>query len=787
METGSNTLVGLEQDFRELVTLLEAAASDGVKLTAIARFLEPTALPAALREPYLLELGQYLPDIAGSARSEGLDPGELQSLLDVLDPRLPGHPEVGSLALLQWLRVGEVDRAAAVLGMPPGLLPMREYREEEARWLERCLDSFPVEHPGVTTMIEGARGRLLRETNRVGPVISVPVIERVGGFDHAIGAMRALRVEIRGASRGQEDRLEADVAVFGGRGLSDVPGKAVRALLAESFPVAARRGYAGRIDFEAERGLHSGRSGDLAIALSLLTAMLQCADLRVRPVLAVGVAATGVLEVNGTVLPVEEGSLRKKVEAAFFSSVATLVVPRVQLSGAEELVAELRMRYPARTLAVVGVGSLAEALYDRRIVRTFERPRTIQALRRVWDRRYSVWSLVLLATVSLLVWRVQHGPVDRNPASVDFGASALIVRNQYGNEIVKIDVRPATASIAARTYYPSVRAMVADLNRDGVNEVLWAEELGASGESPVVRCSTLAGTGPPVNWTTPLSPSDPGAAEQGGARPQFGVDGIVAGPLFSGDEHSVYITASDRSAWPAYVARLDATTGRVTARYDHAGGLPILRSYDVDGDGVIELVAGGTNQTRGAATVLLLDPRHLSGHGPAEGKYLPVGASPGLERWAVIFPRTRLGSLLAVAVPRQYVFRAMPKAEGIEIQLVEFDASWVNSLPLFADRSLDSLVGAQLLFHGTTARVLVEFGRNMTVRSVETSDQFDGLFRLLVDAGRLDLPFRKADLDAYREGLEWWNGRTWVRGEPVENMNYTQAVAASNVSDDSDS
>jgi hypothetical protein len=111
-----------------------------------------------------------------------------------------------------------------------------------------------------------------------------------------------------------------------------------------------------------------GASMGLAAALQLAVEMQKDFNRDVRWHLQPRMACIGGLRADGTVQESMPGILRRKIEVAFFSPVAVLVIAASQSEDALRIIRRLQMRYPFRQLPVHGVRTLEDCAHAEHIL-----------------------------------------------------------------------------------------------------------------------------------------------------------------------------------------------------------------------------------------------------------------------------------------------------------------------------------------------------------------------------------------------------------------------------------
>lgn len=185
-----------------------------------------------------------------------------------------------------------------------------------------------------------------------------------------------------------------------------------------------------------------------------------------------------------------------------------------------------------------------------------------------------------------------------------------------------------------------------DLDGDGRRELLYVywPLSAADPYIPLLYCISPDGkprwTWKPDNITvnTPLG-------RQYSAPFRFSLFGILKHARKDGGR--IVVGSHHPTSWPYQVALLTAT-GKVVSEYWHPGWLFALKIADIDGDGVEEVLLGGTNDSyteateegrNYRATLVILDSRQMGGHGvvrPGDDRVV-VGVPPAREKAVLLF------------------------------------------------------------------------------------------------------------------------------------------------------
>jgi hypothetical protein len=151
--------------------------------------------------------------------------------------------------------------------------------------------------------------------------------------------------------------------------------------------------------------------------------------------------------------------------------------------------------------------------------------------------------------------------------------------------------------------------------------------------------------------------------------PHFVMDRFVVQPNRNGRGPLVITTSHHSVSYPCQVVALDKA-GRPIGRYWHSGHLYHIGLVDLDGDGVEEVILGGVNVGYHQATLVALDPWHLTGASTqAPGDPHQLQAYPRqIERAVLLFPRTELNELTEAF---NFVMALWQEGENVQVSVRE--------------------------------------------------------------------------------------------------------------------
>jgi hypothetical protein len=244
--------------------------------------------------------------------------------------------------------------------------------------------------------------------------------------------------------------------------------------------------------------------------------------------------------------------------------------------------------------------------------------------------------------------------------------------------------------ITTTGYCSGVRGVVADLDQDGANEVLFVAcpEIDGPGNVPLI-CYRSDGT----EWWR-FTPGRPMRTTGASFTSEYKACGLTLLPPETGKVR-IAVGSFHRLFFPYQVAFLSAE-GRLVREYWHPGHLQAAALHDIDGDSRPELILGGVNNAHKQAALVALDPQ--SAHGVAREQnagYQFLGLPLASETARVLFPRS--------AVSRGDVYNR---------------ASQIDADPAGVTVHVDELNTLR------TATVFYRFGPSLVLSNVSLSDVF---------------------------------------------------------------
>ncbi|MDX1983538.1 MAG: hypothetical protein SFV51_24920 [Bryobacteraceae bacterium] len=234
----------------------------------------------------------------------------------------------------------------------------------------------------------------------------------------------------------------------------------------------------------------------------------------------------------------------------------------------------------------------------------------------------------------------------------------------------------------------------------------------------------FSGTGTP-KWE--FKPGSRVVDASGAVYETFGAGPILTFSQSALHRARVLISSAHTLSYPGQLAILSAE-GSVLGEYWHSGHLLRIAIADLDSDGVEEVLAGGVNNGYNRATLVVFDPRRMTGAStqrPGDPTQLQ-GFVPGTEKAVIWFPRSCI---------------------------TELDEPFNRVNMLSVTKSLVE-VNISEAHHEGGAYLIYDFDHQLRPLRVTVSDKFLKRHRELELGGRLKHSFTTGEKEALLKGVE---------------------------------
>jgi hypothetical protein len=301
---------------------------------------------------------------------------------------------------------------------------------------------------------------------------------------------------------------------------------------------------------------------------------------------------------------------------------------------------------------------------------------------------------------------------------------ALVVTDAAGRECWRYQFPEVpTTGVYGPQLASRRRSQFVDLDRNGRPELLLQylpvgyETLGSS-----LYCFSDNGQ---FRWK--FHPGRQVADGRGTFSPVYWQDSFAVIDSKDNEGPRIVLTAHHATGYPNQVVALDSG-GNLLGKYWHSGHLRHLVAADLDGDGIGEAILAGANVGERRATLVVLDPRSVSGASrqPTGDWHQLQGFSPGTEKAVVLFPSSCL-------------------AKHEEFTIVSHLTVTENRISAVVQQSVDDQAPFYLTF---------DLDWSLKVLSVVPSDTYVRRHREMEVQGLLDHQFTIQEIDKLKEQVE---------------------------------
>lgn len=719
--------IKVEKNFELVCSEIARAGSERVQLQYIYNFLKSLNHLYNQFDSYIIQLFELFPSLKHPLLFTGFRPDELEAIINTCEEAVKAIPELqGDKSIQQKLDL---------------LITGQNFIKS---WL-----GVRKEGGGNGTLQLNSNWDKNRKAEDQPGEVFIPVVETTEGFSKK-GRLRKLRVELVGKSGKGEFELRPVFGVIGadtGK-LGEKPGKAAGKLLQES--VEKCKYWRGTASFELSHTWHAGSSVNLALSSLFYCEMLKAENQREYFQINPGIAITGDIDEKGHVLEVDDETLLQKTEAAFFSWIQVLVVPVQQLDKTAEILDELQEEFTQRNLILKGVGNLRDLFFDRRLTLHKKTSLIEHTAKRVWKRRYSTMTIFAFLMLTGIIGFMAYGPIDKNPEMVSIAGEYLILENDRGLEISRINIGEVTAEYMSRNITAKPTYILHDINNDKINELIWGNSLTSTfRERSFVQAWSVSGDS--VIWELPIR------MDYQFPRQHVKMNGYLTIDELAVIGEKLIVSASFPTFFQSMISSVDIKDGTIEQEYVHIGNTNDMLTADIDEDEKEEIILTGVNNAFWTACLIILDPEYMQGHSPLTEEYQIENLPRAKEMYYILIPKTVVGKYLT--------------------KFEKFNVGRNLSLDKERKSLYASITETTRKFGNNTeyASVLAYFNFNMEPIGFGTSDLYDIIARELYQSG--DIPFipNYDYFQAFKDSLLYWNGEEFVN-EVSMNREYLEML-----------
>jgi len=474
-----------------------------------------------------------------------------------------------------------------------------------------------------------------------------------------------------------------------------------------------------------------GNSLGIALTLAFIEAILKHYNSSTIIKINGTIAVTGGIDVNSNIISTSKVIIETKVETVFFSDARIFCVPKIDELWAEEKLSQLKKESPNRVLRIVGLMDLEDILNRRNIIDVHKKG----YVERFFSYTIKKWKSIFLAIILTLIFSsIYVLDFDENPAMFEQHGKLLNVQNKNGKVLwsIRLNFAPTISEVDRSKFSKKL----VDINEDGINEVLIAEEEIAPESYNFGRVVCFDKDKKLVweyffrdtvstfrKWTNTYSIS-------------------ILDTLTLSNNKVILLMARNIPNFANAVFALDILTGKrsqSTGTLWNAGAINNCIIGDFNEDGMTELVMAGSHNGYERAHLFSVNIDKMNGQTPAPDRYIYKGIPATEISKFILLPHTDYGKHFwrSNSVPSQHlVFVQHSK----EFELATLEGS-----------------DKPILFY-------YRFDKNLNFLWVDCADNAQQLRDTLVVRGILNHPFTNTNeyFEILRKQIEYWDGRKFV-------------------------
>jgi phage pi2 protein 07 len=483
------------------------------------------------------------------------------------------------------------------------------------------------------------------------------------------------------------------------------------------------------IQFDKRVGFYRGNSLGAALTLAFIEELLSYYNSPVVIRTGKGIALTGGLNEDSSLIATSKEVIEKKVENVFFSPIQTFVVPKDDLAYAEEKLKTLRQEFPKRDLTLAGIKTFDDLLDSRKLIDIRKQKILTRTAKGIKKNKISVSIISIFILVFAYLFFIK---MDTNPAYLQYEGYVVEVKNKY-NQILWTKKVGVALNLVYRTN------MIIDTNRDGINEVIVS--MAKPGDTTLTEKNygiVCYDNNQEEIWNYEFQDF----VETTDTKHSEIYQSYLMDAKTYDNKTILYIIAHN-SLYPSAVYKLDAATGkRLSGTLWNAGRINAAIVGDFNEDGIDEVVGTCVNNAYSTSAFFSIDVDKLNGQAPATPKYTFEGMKAAQFNSYILLPKTDLtiyrNKRYNLPVLGDLIFYEKSKEFGFHIREGN----------LKTDGNLE-----------------YRFDKNLNLILIDYTDPFLMARDKLVKSGELNPPL--TNTVEYRKilekGLRYWDGEGFVK------------------------
>ena len=213
------------------------------------------------------------------------------------------------------------------------------------------------------------------------------------------------------------------------------------------------------------------------------------------------------------------------------------------------------------------------------------------------------------------------------------------------------------------------------------------------------------------------------------------------------ETNQVLFTVSDSFFFPSLLEEIEISTGEITRSYLHTGRVRALDFLDFDGDGTLEILFVGTNNTYEQAIAGLMKYENLNGQSPSLGRHRAQNIEIAEHIFYVRLPKTYLSQHLNLRTN-------ISEARNIGIGFVDNLSFRIGVLDFHENSERYNRLKIHLLFY---------FDENLRPSGIGTTSELNMIKNELIEAGVIEGRFTPEYINELMDEISYYIDGEWVR------------------------
>lgn len=339
-----------------------------------------------------------------------------------------------------------------------------------------------------------------------------------------------------------------------------------------------------QIDLLSGLGAYSGKSFGALLVLHLVIELRKRLHPSRRFGLLSGLSVTGGIDGEGNLIPVGKEAIELKTKAVFYSFSSSFILPEEDLEHAQTILSGLQKKYPDRKLELIPVKNIHDIFNRRDMFRVSRKP--VKQRVKEWARKYRYGALLFLPAIVLLGFFYIR-EFDGNPVSFELDGTNLSIKNKFGRVLWGWVV----SRYVQRDFNVSdlnTRFMINDINDDGVNEVIFSDELLANKDPQNERVLLCLNSNQEIVWRFAMDDTL-SSPKESNIPPEFSLK--IFDTISVNHQKRLLLWTNSVTTYPSTIITIDPRTGkRYPGAIWNAGFIQQVAFEDIDDDQDEEII-----------------------------------------------------------------------------------------------------------------------------------------------------------------------------------------------------